>query len=86
MNDLQKILNESKDLGLVNTSECVTEDGVLESVQLIDNRGPDWKVIFEITPEKCNVIELNYDRACIEQSNETYPTFEEALSVASEWC
>ena len=82
MNDLQKILKEAEDLGL--EVEWQSDDG--KTIQLIDKRSYDWLVVFEITAENCNVVEYNYDNAQPEQSNETVPTFEEALSMAGEWC
>jgi len=88
MNDLDKILETYEDLGLELgfTSTCGNDTGVIEMIQLIDNRGPDWEVVFEITDEHCNVIEFNYNCECQEQSNETLPTFEEALELAAGWC
>jgi len=88
LNNLPKILENIEDLGLTIgwTSNCGNDEGVIEMIKLIDARSPDWEVVFEVTSEMCNVIEFAYDQECQEQSNETVPTFEEALELASGWC
>lgn len=87
MNNLDKILREYKDLGLKLswTSCCGNDDGIIEMIQLVDNRGPNREIVFEITEEQCNVMEFNYDCAMVKQSDKILPTFEEALELASQW-
>ena len=88
MNDLDRILKNKTDLGLKVgfTSTCGNDTGVIEMIQLIEERSPSWEIVFEITDEHCNIIEFNYDCECQEQSNETFDTFEEAYEVSKGWC
>jgi len=89
MNDLNKILKdyEENNLELLDLGFTTKNDkSELSFVQLIEVRSPSWEIVYEITSNECRVLEFNYDNEQQEQSNVVLKTFEEAQSIASEWC